>query len=214
MVGRNTIYDRERDAFNYTLALWEIDVDGEALWNQSYASSPVESRAVAPWGDCFVLVGGKSRAGGGFDAYLARIDGGGGIVWEMIRHKEESRGICDIVPSCDGGFVCATGYWTESVQESDVGVFKVNEYSDTAHHIMVCTVRPGSTVLVVDRVVAERQTRNFQLLLVYPYQIDREDLVLESTDGKPVGKWSLLGSSNQIAVVINVTGWVADIVAS
>ncbi len=107
------------------LRVIKIGADGGLVWDSIQGSMDVPLDIVGAGDGGYVLAGFTQRGGMGRDAYLARIDSEGEMVWERWFGGATADSFEAIALSSDGGFV-ATGYTASMRGDRDIYVVKID----------------------------------------------------------------------------------------
>jgi hypothetical protein len=124
VVGSSTSLEQGR-TLGWVLRL---DHDGNALWNRSYTDEAgSEFRYVLTLTDGFLLVGNMFQPSGAVDGYVAKIDDGGALEWNITVGGAGVNKLFSAAQTQNGFMLVGlTNAFSSGNNESDVWVVKIN----------------------------------------------------------------------------------------
>jgi hypothetical protein len=114
--------------------LMKIDIDGDTLWTRTIPGSYSENAwELIKTDDGGFVVGGSPYMGtpGDFNFYLAKVDGGGNLLWQNYYGDENNQSFQSVVQADDGGFLLTGLISDPDHLSSDVLLIKTNSSGDS-----------------------------------------------------------------------------------
>ena len=108
----------------------KLDENGEIIWDKVFGGSQNEevfSGIKTTDGGYAVCGYTESKGAGGYDAWIAKLDENGEIVWDKAFGGIEAEVANSIIQTGDGGYVLAGYTWSEGAGREDAWVIKLDE---------------------------------------------------------------------------------------
>jgi hypothetical protein len=108
--------------------LIKLDATGAVLWENTYGGEmAIRPRSIAPVGQDYIIAGDvSSSVDAKSNAYLARVDGSGNVVWEQTFGSNQHDELHCVVPTTDGGFILAGWTLAAIIRGSDAYLVKTS----------------------------------------------------------------------------------------
>ena len=108
----------------------KLDENGEMIWNKAFGGSQndeVFSGIKTADGGYAVCGYTESKGAGGYDAWIAKLDENGEMVWDKAFGGIEAEVANSIIQTRDGGYTLAGYTWSKGAGREDVWVIKLDE---------------------------------------------------------------------------------------
>ncbi len=108
----------------------KLDENGEMVWDKTFGGSQndeVFSGIKTADGGYAVCGYTESKGAGGYDAWIAKLDENGEIVWDKAFGGIEAEVANSIIQTGDGGYVLAGYTWSEGAGREDAWIIKLDE---------------------------------------------------------------------------------------
>jgi len=111
----------------------KLDENGEIVWDKAFGGSQndeIFSGIKTADGGYAVCGYTESKGAGGYDAWIAKLDENGEIVWDKAFGGIEADVANSIIQTRDGGYALAGYTWSKGAGREDAWVIKVDENGD------------------------------------------------------------------------------------
>ena len=111
----------------------KLDENGEIVWDKAFGGSQndeIFSGIKTTDGGYAVCGYTESKGAGGYDAWIAKLDENGEIVWDKAFGGIEADVANSIIQTRDGGYALAGYTWSKGAGREDAWVIKVDENGD------------------------------------------------------------------------------------
>ena len=113
----------------------KLDENGEMVWDKAFGGSQNEEifSGIKTVDGGYVVCGyTESKGSGGYDAWIAKLDENGEIVWDKAFGGVEAEVANSIIQTRDGGYALAGYTWSKGAGREDAWMIKLDENGEMA----------------------------------------------------------------------------------
>lgn len=107
----------------------KLDAEGRVLWSRLYEAegdTRIGPHALQVTTDGSYVLAGQARDGADTDAWIARVDAAGDVIWSRRYGGPDQDGANSIEQTADGGFIVGGVYYGSPAESSDYWAFKLD----------------------------------------------------------------------------------------